>query len=266
MKTQNNAKSQLKDHEIQAVAEKEDLSRHELLRVYAIGITFVGVNFKQCNFLSSYFRKCRFVECDFTGSLFKESNFIGSQFVNCKFHYTFWDKTIVDDSILEACLMPEENLARDLVRSLRVNFAQIGNYSAVNRAAAIEVRLTGSHYYNAAYSKQGYYRQKYRGLTRLQMCVQHASWKFLDLLWGNGESLLRVLLWGVLTILVVAAVLFFLIPDLGIGNCLGAAISVFWGVKTEQNVPQWISVIATVVRFILFGLFMAILVKRLSRR
>ena len=266
MKLKEHAKTQIKDQEIQDVAASEDLSRHEFLRVYAVDKVFHGVVFKQCNVVSSYFRKCRFIDCDFTGSLFKDSNLIGSQFENCRFHYSFWDKTIVEEAILDSCLMSEENLARDLVRSLRVNFAQIGNYAAVNRAAAIEVRLTGRHLYNAAYSKQGYYRKKYRGFARLQMCARHASWKLLDLLWGNGESLLRVIGWGVFTIAVIAVALFFTAPDLGVWDSLGTAVSAFWGVRTERGIPQPLAVAATVVRFVLFGLFMAILVKRLSRR
>lgn len=265
MKMKECGKKAVKDQEIESLADKDDASRHEFVRIYAVGKTFKGVVFKQCNFLSCYFRNCRFIDCDFTGALFKESNFIGSQFTNCKFHYSFWDKTIVDEAILDSCLPSEENLARDLVRSLRVNFAQIGNYDAVNRAAAIEVKLTGKHLYNAAYSKQGYYRKKYQGLARLQMCLRHASWKGLDLLWGNGESLLRVVLWGIVTILAVAAALMTR-SDLGAWDGIGTATSMFWGVKATANVPQDLAVLSTIIRFILFGLFMAILVKRLARR
>lgn len=266
MKQKPLVKTSVKDQEIEHVADKEDFTQHEFVRVYAVKKVFKDVVFKQSNILSCYFRNCRFIDCDFTGVLFKESNFIGSQFENCKFHYTFWDKTIVDEAILNTCLPPEENLARDLVRALRVNFAQIGNYDAVNKAAAIEVKLTGKHLFNAAYSKQGYYRKKYKDWDRVQMCFRHASWKALDLLWGNGESLLRVAVWGFVVILVVAASIFFKYQDIDPWDSLGNAVSVFWGVKPSRDVPQGLVVFATVVRFLLFGLFMAILVKRLSRR
>jgi hypothetical protein len=266
METKKLVKKPFKDQEIEQISEKEDLSQYEFVRVYAVRKTFKGVVFKQSNILSCYFRNCRFIDCDFTGVLFKESNFIGSQFENCKFLYSFWDKTIVDEAILNTCLPSEDNLARDLVRSLRVNFAQIGNHEAVNKAAAIEVKLTGKHLYNAAYSKQSYYRNKYKGWDRAWMCLRHASWKALDLLWGNGESLLRVVGWGLTTIAFVALTMFFSYQDIDIWESLGAALSVFWGVRLVHDVPQWIAVFATVVRFLLFGLFMAILVKRLSRR
>ncbi len=266
MKKKEHIKRQIKDQEIEHDVEGEDCTHHEFTRVYAIQKTFNKVTFKQCNLLSCYFRNCRFIDCDFIGAIFKETNLIGSQFVNCNLKYTFWDKTIVDEAILGSCLPPEENLARDLVRSLRVNFAQIGNFQAVNKAAAIEVKLTGKHLFNAAYSKQGYYRKKYTGLARLRMCLEHAKWKVLDLLWGNGESLLRVMIWGIVTMLAFAIIFLLKYPERTFWENVGSAVSVFWGVKAQHDVSAAFAVPATILRFFLFGLFMAILIKRLSRR
>jgi hypothetical protein len=167
---------------------------------------------------------------------------------------------------LDTCLPSEENLARDLVRSLRVNFSQVGNYEAVNKAAAIEVKLTGRHLYNAAYSKQSYYRSKYKGRERAWYALSHAKWKALDLLWGNGESVSRVVAWAVIAMAVIGVALGFVYPDRGVASAAGTAVSVFWGVRSQQDVHPALVVPATIVRFVLFGLFMAILVKRLSRR
>jgi hypothetical protein len=172
----------------------------------------------------------------------------------------------VDESVLDSCLPSEENLARDLVRALRVNFSQLGNYQAVNKAAAIEVRLTGTHLFNAAYSKQGYYRKKYMGWARVAMYARHASWKATDLLWGNGESAGRIVSWGFATIGVLSISLLWSYREQSLATIIGSAISSFWGTKPELVVSPCFSVAATVVRFFLFALFMAVLVKRLSRR
>jgi hypothetical protein len=258
-------KKSIKDQAIESIGEKEEYPRHEFLRVYAIDTVFQGVIFKQSNFLSCYFRKCRFINCDFTGAIFKETNLLNSQFENCKFDYSFWDKTIVDEKILDSCLPSEENLARDLVRSLRVNFSQIGNYDAVNKAAAIEVKLTGKHLYNAAYSKQSYYRAKYKGRDRFQVGCKHAWWKALDLLWGNGESIFRVVVCGLLVIALVAVILI-IKYQFSLCDSMWTATCVFWGVKPTHEVPQDLHLLSTVIRYFLFGLFMAILVKRLARR
>lgn len=236
-----------------------------LSHVFAVTVTFVDVSFKQCDFSLCYFRNCRFIRCDFTGATLKDSNMRGSQFEECNFRYTTWEKTILDEHFLDTCLPSEENLARDLARSLRVNFAQIGNYEAVNKAASIEVILTGQHLYNAAYSRQSYYRAKYKGMSRLAHTIGHIRWKALDLLWGNGESIVRVASSGLAVILAVALVLMRDHSQLLFPDALWTVFSNFWGIQSG-HLPDSYLVVLTIIRFVLLGLFMAILVKRLSRR
>lgn len=145
MTIRENKKPKLQDVEFTDNVSDEDFSRHDMVSVFAVVKVFTKVSFKQANFLGCYFRNCRFIGCDFTGAFIKESNLRGSQFENCTFRYATWEKSHLDDDFLDHCLPSEENLARDLVRSLRVNFSEIGNYEAVNRAASIEVHLTGQH-------------------------------------------------------------------------------------------------------------------------
>lgn len=244
----------------------ESFERKELVRVFAVDVTFKGVVFKQAVLINCYFRNCTFIRCDFTGAQIKDSNLKGSSFEGCQFRYATWDKTLLDEEFLDRCLPPEENLARDLVRSLRVNFTQIGNYEAVNKAAAIEVALTGKHLFNAAYSKQAYYRtmQKYKGLHRFTYVGRHLQWKALELLWGNGESLLRVFLSGAIAIMG-AALLLSAKANLLYVEAFSLSFLSFWGVE-QQQVPIALATVLTISRFVFFGLFMAILVKRLSRR
>ena len=266
MELQEHKKAVIENKEFRGEVRGEDLSMREFSRVFAVGVTFVDISFKQCDFSRCYIRNCRFTRCDFTGAKIKESNLRGSQFEECNFRYTIWEKVFLDEHFLDTCLPSEENLARDLARNLRVNFSQIGNYEAVNKAASIEVSLTGQHLYNAAYSRQSYYRAKYKGWSRLVQAMGHARWKALDLLWGNGESIVRVAMSG-LAVIVVAAL--FLMRDhsqLFFADALWSTFSHFWGIQGGTNLPAAYAVVLTVIRFVLFGLFMAILVKRLSRR
>lgn len=244
----------------------QSFEQMELVRVYAVKVTFTGVSFKQAALTNCYFRNCTFIRCDFTGTQIKDCYFKGSSFAQCPFRYTTWEKTQLDEDFLDKCLPSEENLARDLVRSLRVNFAQIGNQDAVNKAAAIEVKLTGLHLYNAAYSKQSYYRtfEKYNGWNRLWFILKHFRWKVLDWLWGNGESLSRVLFNGTFLIMLSAAFLAKSSSTLNYPDALWLSFLNFWGIG--QPLSHLFAVILTVARFVFFGLFMAILVKRLSRR
>lgn len=265
MPIQDHIKDKLENKEFTGQVGPESFEQKELIRVFAVSVTFTRVSFKQALISNCYFRNCRFVECDFTGTQFKESNLRGTSFSSCKFAYSTWEKTFLDDRFLDACLPSEENLARDLVRTLRVNFSQIGNYEAVNRAAALEVKLTGQHLYNAAYSNQSYYRHKYKGLERIKHAAQHAWWKTLDLLWGNGESLFRVVATGACIIGGGALWLSSHLPALSAGAILERSFFAFWGFG-GPSLPEQISVALAISRYVLLGLFMAILVKRLSRR
>jgi hypothetical protein len=266
MELQEHIKPVIQHKEFRGQVRDTDLSVRRLSHVFAVNVAFFDVNFKQCDFANCYFRNCRFIRCNFTGATIKESNFRGAQFEECDFRYTSWEKTILDERFLDTCLPSEENLARDLARSLRVNFSQIGNYEAVNKAASIEVSLTGQHLYNAAYSRQSYYRGKYKGWSRMSHALSHARWKALDLLWGNGESILRVALSTLVVVTVAALVLTRDHSQLSFSEALWSAFLGFWGIQGGTRLPDFYAVVLTIVRFILFGLFMAILIKRLARR
>lgn len=236
-------------------------------RVFAVGKVFINVNFSQTNFSSCYFRNCKFIRCNFTGTSFKDCYLIGSNFPECIFKYTTFSSTHLDDKFLDNYLPPEENLARDLVRALRVNFSQVGNYEGVNKAAELEVKLTGIHLHKATYSKEAYYRtkEKYSGLNRVGYFFSHAKWKFLDLLWGNGESITRVLISSFIFVFIIS----FLVYSPCTMNFSDALISTlyqFWGVNSDITPPKYILMFLTVGRLIFFSLFISILIKKLAKR
>lgn len=266
MELTDHSKPLIEDKEFSADLREHDLAQQVLRRVFAVKKTFIGVSFKQSEISDCYFRNCRFIRCDFTGASVRRSNFRGSQYEECKFQYSTWEHTQLDEEFLDNCLPSEENLARDLVRSLRVNFGHIGNYAAVNKAASIEVMLTGQHLFHAAYSKQSYYRSKYKGWVRVLHAARHARWKALDLLWGNGESIFRILLTGVATVILWAIFLAWAYPQFTWPQSIVSVTYAFWGVTGSPPLPSHDLTLLTVVRFVLFGLFMAILVKRLARR
>ena len=85
------------------------------------------------------------------------------------------------------------------------------------------------------------------------------------MVWGNGESLLRVLLTALAALLVAAFVLTTQQPGVAFVEALFTSVYAFCGIPSTI-VPATGMALLTVLRFLLFGLFMAILVKRLSRR
>jgi len=266
MELRDHQKPVIQNKEVMADVRGEDLSQKVLSRIFGVKRTFVDVSFKQAELSNVYFRNCIFINCDFTGASISASNLRGSNFERCDFRYSTWEHTILDESFLDKCLPSEENLARDLVRSLRVNFTQTGNYEAVNKAASIEVALTGEHLFQAAYSKQSHYRSKHKGWDRVIHGLRHAKWKALDILWGNGESIFRILTSGLAVLLLCALSLSWGQPQLLFSEAFFSVASAFWGIDSPATVTISYLVILTITRFTLFGLFMAVLVKRLSRR
>lgn len=263
------------DHKKEKIEEKEfsedvtgeDYSRKDFSKVFAVGKTFTDVNFSQSNLSSCYFRNCRFIRCNFMGTVFKDCYLKGANFPESSLKYTTFNSSQLDDAILDNSLPLEENLARDFVRTLRVNFSQVGNYEAVNKAASIEVKLTGIHLRKAAYSKEAYYRgkEKYTGLGRVKAVFDHAQWTFLDLLWGNGESLFRIFMSSIVFVIFMSFIL-------SVSSCntfSDTIVSVFydfWGVNSDLSVVKPYLVFLTIVRLLFFSLFVSVLVKRLSKR
>lgn len=265
METRENHKELIQDVDIVSDVIEGNLSRRRFVRVYAVKRTFRNVIFAQSIFDRSYFRNCVFVDCDFTGCVFRDSYLVGSSYRGCEFRYTTWHNTSVDDSILTDGLPTGENLARDMVQSLRANFQALGNHEAVNKAVAIEIDLTGKHYRNAAYPVTSYYRKKYAG-RRLEFRVKHFVWRMLDCVWGNGESIWRVFCTSALVVLIGALFLMF-VGDSSPLSALTKSASIFLDAGNNYNdEPVAYLLLMALGRYICLGLLLAVMIRRLSRR
>ena len=259
-------KDKIEDKEFSKDVVDSNFSRKDFSRIFAVGKTFTNVDFSQSNISNCYFRNCRFIKCDFTGTSFKDCYLKGTSFPESILKYTTFNSSHLDCSILDKSLPPEENLARDFVRTLRVNFSQVGNYEAVNKAASIEVQLTGTHLYKAAYSREAYYRgkDKYSGFGRLKAILSHSKWKFLDFLWGNGESLLKII-YSSFAFVIFMTVIISLSTPIELRELIYPVFCQFWGV-TNAAVPAHYALVLTVFRLLFFSLFISVLVKRLAKR
>lgn len=232
--------------------------------------TFVKVNFTGTFFEKAYFNHCEFDSCNFTGCRFDSVNFEGSNFSGCKFEYTVFDKTNIDEHVLESEFPREENLRMRFARSMRVNYAQMGNVDGVNKAISIELAATRLYLWNAWVSKASYYRRKYKDWARAKKAIEWLRFKVMDLVWGNGESLPRLMTSFAVAILIVALIDFFRSPSLDLESLLhafGRAPAVAFGINAKGHHLEHLELVCiTVVRLTLFGLFMAIIVRRFSRR
>ena len=142
---------------------------YQFLRLVAINKSFFYCHFRFSEFDAAYLRNCVFDSCDFTGCKFKGSNLSGTTFVGCKFDYVQFEHTFVEPEILDYGCPGAENLRKAFARTLQINFRQIGDMDAANKAIRIELDATRTHLYKSWHSNESYYRKKYANLQRIKM-------------------------------------------------------------------------------------------------
>lgn len=259
------------DQEITKDLENEKFLNHYFLRVTAKGRTFKSVDFRYTIFDHCYFRNSNFDSCDFTGCKFISTNLYGAKFEGCDFSYTDFNNTIVDDDIIDTSCPPYENLKLKFARTLRTNFAQLGNYDGVNKAILVELEATEVHLKKAWHSKESYYRKKYKSLsTRTIMFLKWLWFKSLDIVWGNGESAYKLIRTIVFILIFIALVTVLNNYDpMHLSSYIEAMIvspQIFLGVDVDLVIPNSFLAFITFLRLIMMGFFISILIKRLSRR
>ena len=241
------------------------------IRLNAKKITFKNVSFMHCIFDGCYFNHCVFDTCDFTGCRFLGSNLHQSAFTGCKFDFATFERSQIDDDILASEAPKEENLRMRFARSLRMNYQQIGDSKAVNKAITLELEATSIYLYKSWHSGETYYREKYTGLVI--GLTQFAKWLefwVLHFIWGNGESILKLLRSIFFCVIVIAIYNSNLYGDpLNIGfywTSLKIAPAVFLGVLSPPTFTVTALSIIAGTRFVSIALLTALLVKRFSRR
>jgi hypothetical protein len=257
------------DQKFDADVTDQEFSNCLFVRLVAKEQRFTRVDFKYSIFDSCYLRNCVFDSCDFIGCRFVGSTMDGSAFAGCKFDYATFEKTGIDADILSSGCPGYENLKMRFARTLRMNFQQLGDAKSANKAIKVELQATEAHLFKAWNSNESYYRQKYRGYRRFQMLSEWAAFRTLDFVWGNGESILKLLRALVIALFCIAIFDALFQERSHIGSYLQSIVNTpqaFVGVSPSTQYPRVLAVILALVRFVFFGLLTAIIVKRFNRR
>ncbi len=248
---------------------KSNFTNHMFTRLIAKGRRFTCVDFKYSVFEACYLRNCVFDSCDFTGCRFVASNLYGSTFPGCKFDYAIFERTDIDSEVLDTSCPSFENLKAKFARTLRMNYQQLGDSSAVNKAISVELRAAETHLYKAWKSNESYYRKKYTGVKRSEMWVRWLGFKLLDFIWGNGESSLKLVRTLLLMLVAMASIdvtIWRSSEHVGVIQALASAPQVLLGTQTPDGFPSWYLALVVALRLVVFGFFTSILIKRFSRR
>ena len=269
MLTPNN-RIRTEDQKVETDVENQVFVNHLFVRLVAKKKRITKVDFRYSIFDTCYLRGCVFDSCDFTGCRFIGTSLYGSSFDGCKFDYAVFEKTIVDSDLLNTSCPGPENLKMKFARTLRVNFQQLGDAQAANRAIEVELAATEIHLKKAWNANESYYRRKYKCWMRIKMFFEWVGFKLLDWVWGNGESPLKLLRSAALLLAMIALVdaTFFMDPlkasSYGLG--LQHAPQIFFGTLKPPGYPGFYLALIVAMRLIVFGLFMSIVIKRMNRR
>jgi hypothetical protein len=248
------------------------------VRAVAKDMIFENVDFSKAYFENSYLRDCRFYRCNFEGAKFIGSNLTGSYFEDCNFDYATFEKTFVDDEIFE-CAPKKDNLRYKFARSLKLNYASIGDYMKSSKAVTIELQATKSHLKDSWLSGEEWYKLKYGGIkSRFEQFLKWFKVSLLDFLWGNGESLLRLIRFNIIIFAVLAI---YHIVKKSVSNAFEIldvflikipanyfGISIFDSNRNNyfEYYPTGLNLFLVITRLICFGLLMSIIIKKYNRR
>jgi hypothetical protein len=251
--------------------ERNSLRFKVFVRLNAKDVTFRNVSFLHCVFEGCYINSCVFDSCDFTGCRFVGSNFHQTTFAGCDFKYATFERTQIDSDILDCEAPREENLRMHFARSLRMNYQQLGDAKAVNKAISIELGATSAYLYKSWISKETYYKKKYNGFfIRTIQFLRWVEFWVLHTIWGNGESILKLM--RSLMVVLISITIYDTSTN---GNPLDLSQywtnftrspAIFLGVELPKNFSTGILSIITGIKFVSFALFTTLLVKRFSRR
>lgn len=240
-------------------------------------ITFKDCNFHYCFFERAYFHCCQFVNCKFIGARFVDCNFRGASFDSCDFEYATFKSTLIDGHELLKNLSARPNVRRELLLTLRLNAESIGDAKSVKIFVREELAASREHLKKARQAKEEYYASKYSSLPKRIQVYGESLKVWLDWnLWGHGEypwRILRTVIIGLVLASGFRIVESGVITDsLPIGKAISTIISHFMDVtKTfvgivPNDFPSGLAAILSLFRYIVLGLFISVLYRRLSKR
>jgi hypothetical protein len=151
-----------------------------------------------------------------------------------------------------------------------MNYQQLGDAASVNKAMGVELQASKVHKWKAWRSNESYYRKKYAGGRRAAAFFDWVSFTILDFVWGNGESLLKLLRAIGIALVVISLIDVMEFRDRGrvdsYLHAFGSAPSIFLGALSPCNYCTACLTAIVFIRLIALGLFLSIIIKRYNRR
>ena len=251
-----------------------------LTDINAKGATFERCDFSHCIFTRAYFRDSEFTKCYFIGARFYDCNFRHARLSFCDFKYALFQNTLIPVSEVIANLPEWPNVKGELLRSHRVNAHSIGDTEAEKKYIIEEMAALREYYQKARQKRESYYIEKYSGVknwfkTRWESFKLWLGW----VVWEYGENPVRLLISLIVTLIVLSLVAGVQLLTLDASLTLSEIGSALWkGLRTTlslflglqqmlgSSVNWLLASIIVLIRYVAFGLFVAIIFRRFSKR
>jgi hypothetical protein len=195
---------------------------------------------------------------------------MGRNFLAVSLIISVFERTFIDSYILDTECPGHENLKMRFARTLRMNYQQLGDAESVNKAIGIELQATEIHLHKTWHSNESYYRKKYKGLKRVEAFLEWIRFKFLDFIWGNGESPLKFVRAALIVFFTMSLIDVWKFKDpQRISSYLQSFIEapqVFLGTLSPSYYSSLYLTVVLFIRLVAFGFFMSIIIKRFNRR
>ncbi len=124
--------------------------------------------------------------------------------------------------------------------------------------------------YKAWRSRESYYRKKYPGLKRFGVFSEWLGFLLLEMLWGNGESYLKLLRSLTFVVFFIGLYeVYFIMNPMAMNSYVEAAKNapqVFLGILQPIGFPGLALAVIAIARYVMLAGLVSILVKRFSRR
>lgn len=258
------------DEKFESNISNTSFSNKLFMRLVAKGKRFENVDFKYTFFDNCYLRNCVFDSCDFTGCRFIGVNFYGTSFSGCKFEYATFERTTIDSDILDTGCPGWDNLKLRFARTLRMNYQQLGDSNSANKAIKVELDATKIYLYKSWQSNESYYRKKYARSKRVGMFFKWLNFKLLDVIWGNGESIYKLIRSIIFCLIVMSFIDVIALKNVSqVSSYLRAFLKmpdVFLGISSPPDYPNYYLSLIFFVRLVAMGFFLSIIIKRFNRR
>ena len=226
-------------------------------------------DFSHCVFTRCYFRYVRFRNCTFTNCRFVDCEFPESILSVCKLPYAQFQNTNIDVGNILSNLPPHENLQVGVLRSARMNYSNRGEGDRARKCFLKEMSASTVHHWKIAWDKHSWFRDKYKGATRLFGFLTWLQLKIEYWLWGYGESPLKLVAWALALIMGFSVA--YLDPGVSFREALRISAFAFATVgygkplTADTHGLDWI-LVESVIGVLFIGLLAASLFKWISRR